>query len=69
MSPIIAFANYLARLTDGKKAISGFCLVIGGVASYIFLPESQKEAVATISTGLTLLVVGLVHKAQKYVGK
>jgi len=64
-SPIVAFAQYLAKLTNGWKTISGIIMLIGGLLAFILTPEWKDEGVALAVAGLQLLIVGLVHKANK----
>jgi len=64
-SPIVVFAQYLAKLTDGWKTISGTIMLIGGLLAFVLTPEWKDEGVALAGAGLQLLIVGLVHKASK----
>lgn len=64
-SPIVAFAQYLAKLTDGWKTVSGIIMLVGGLLAFILTPEWKDEGIALAGAGLQLLIVGLVHKGQK----
>lgn len=58
-------AQKIAKMTDGKKTVSGLILTTAGIGC-LFIPVLQGSGIDLLIAGVPLTITGLVHKFFKH---